>query len=906
MKDPAPQIVFLSNYRPPTFLIEQTRIHVDLHEDITWVSGTLDVIRNTDPAADRNPDLILEAESMACLEVRLNGKLLKAGKGYTHEQDKLRVMDVGDQFRLETRVEIHPENNSSLMGLYKSRTMFCTQCEAEGFRKITPYLDRPDVLSRFKTTLVADREKFPVLLSNGNLIEQFDTDGGRHGVTWEDPFRKPAYLFALVAGDLQCIEDSFVTISGRKVCLRMYVEPKDLDKCEHALKSLKAAMHWDEEVYGREYDLDIFMIVAVDDFNMGAMENKGLNIFNTSAVLANPKTTTDARFQWVEAVVAHEYFHNWSGNRVTCRDWFQLSLKEGFTVFRDSEFSADHNSRTVKRIEDVRGLRAHQFAEDAGPLAHPVQPDSYMEINNFYTATVYEKGAEIVRMQANLLGPKLFRQGTDLYFERYDGQAATIEHFVGAMEEVSGRDLTQFKRWYKQAGTPVLKVNSTYDAQRRELVISFTQECPPTAEMEHKKPFLIPVRMGLLGARGELPLHSVQAGVSDDTETVLQISGESQTFVFTDLEEAPVPSLLRSFSAPVKLEYDYSREDLQRLITADSDGFNRWDAIQRLVILDIQSECQKSDRDDRLGDSSGSDSKGQSDLIGDETSFVESTTLEIFRTLINDRDLDPAMVSLMITLPSMEYLAELQDRIDLEQLYRVRNSLRKNIATALKSELAATYRTHCHQRAYQPVAADIASRSLKNTCLQYWTLSGDPDALSACTEQFHNADNMTDQSAALTALVNAAEPSAQDAAANALEHFYQQWSHEELVLNTWLSIQSSSSRPEGLERVKKLMLHPAFDTSNPNKLRALIGGFCGLNPDNFHHPSGTGYEFLTDRVLELNQRNPQIASRLVIPLTKWRKLDEGRAELMRGQLQRIAEETSLSPDLSEVVNKSLD
>lgn len=890
-RDNLPQTILLSDYKPSSFLINKTELKVELFEDKTCVSARLEISANPDEKANPSSELVLNAEEMEIVSVAVNGKHLKAN-GYSHEHDLLSIPNVPERFVLETEVLIHPESNTSLMGLYKSRTMFCTQCEAEGFRKITPYIDRPDVLSEFTTTVVADREKYPVLLSNGNPIDHSeDPENGRHSVTWHDPFRKPAYLFALVAGDLEHIEDSFTTMSGRDICIRIFVEEKDLDKCDHAIRSLKSAMTWDEEVYGREYDLDIFMIVAVDDFNMGAMENKGLNIFNTSAVLAHPKTTTDMRFQWVEAVVAHEYFHNWSGNRVTCRDWFQLSLKEGFTVYRDSEFSADLNSRTVKRIEDVRTLRAHQFAEDAGPLAHPVQPASYMEINNFYTLTVYEKGAEIVRMQANLLGPELFRKGTDLYFDRHDGNAVTIEDFVSCMEEVSGMDLSQFKRWYKQAGTPVIDVVSSYDADEKEYILTFSQSCPPTPESNDKKPFVIPVRIGLVGLDEDsvpyaLPLHSAQAGLKSEKEAVIQVKSASQSFVFTDVEREPVPSLLRGFSAPVKLNYDYSKSDLYCLIVGDTDGFNRWDAMQRYAVIEIEEQQQR--------------------IKAGEEPNVDRAFIKTLETLLLDSGIDKAMLALMIVMPSIEYLAEMQEQVDLDSLYSARQAVSLSIAKELGPLFAQVYQANNERQGqYLPNAEQIAERSLKNACLGYWLLSGDARALDACTAQFDSADNMSDQVSALSALVNDESVASENSSVVALDKFYQQWNDEALVVNQWFAVQAACTKPGGLERVRQLMQHHAFDLKNPNKARSLIGGFCGLNPYNFHNSDGSGYHFVADQVIALNAINPQIASRLVIPLTKWKKMDEQRAGLMRKELERISGTEKLSPDLQEVVSKSL-
>lgn len=889
-KDSLPQTILLSDYRPSSFNIDRTELQVDLYDDHTTVNAKLELSQNTADNANKSKDLQLNAEEMDVLSVKINGELITQGEGYKHEDDLLNIFDVPNQFILETEVKIHPEKNTSLMGLYKSRTMFCTQCEAEGFRKITPYIDRPDVMSEFTTKVIADKTKFPVLLSNGNPTDVEDLANGRHSVTWHDPFRKPAYLFALVAGDLEHIEDSFTTMSGRDICIKIFVETKDLDKCDHAMRSLKTSMKWDEDTYGREYDLDIFMIVAVDDFNMGAMENKGLNIFNTSAVLAHQKTTSDMRFQWVEAVVAHEYFHNWSGNRVTCRDWFQLSLKEGFTVYRDSEFSSDLNSRTVKRIEDVRTLRAHQFAEDGGPLAHPVQPDSYMEINNFYTLTVYEKGSEIVRMQANLLGPELFRKGTDLYFDRHDGQAVTINDFVSCMEEVSGMDLTQFKRWYKQAGTPVLDVASAYDADKQEYSLNFSQSCPATPECENKQPFVIPVRMGLLAGSGasqsELILNCEEAGINGTTDAVLQINQVEQTFVFKDVEQEPTPSLLRGFSAPIKLNYQYSKQQLCQLITQDSDGFNRWDAMQRLAVIEIEAQ--------------------QALIEEGQVPSIDLMFVEVFESLIKDKNIDKAMLALMIVLPSIEYLAEMQEKINLDSLYAARTAVREALATELKDEFARLYKENAVQdQPYMPNAEQIAQRSLKNACLAYWLGTQDFESLNACVTQYQQADNMTDQSSALSLVVNASFTEAEHQADIALQQFFDQWNHEGLVVNQWLGVQASCAKTGGLARVKALMEHDIFDLKNPNKARSLIGGFCGLNPYNFHNVDGSGYQFIADQVMALNAINPQIASRLVIPLTKWRKVDETRSALMKVELKRISEVENISPDLREMVTKSL-
>lgn len=662
------------------------------------------------------------------------------------------------------------------------------------------------------------------------------------------------------------------------------------------MASLKNSMRWDEEVYGREYDLDIFMIVAVDDFNMGAMENKGLNIFNTSCVLAKPETTTDLGFQRVEAVVAHEYFHNWSGNRVTCRDWFQLSLKEGFTVYRDAEFSADMGSPTVKRIEDVTLLRTQQFAEDAGPMAHPVRPASYIEISNFYTLTIYEKGAELVRMLATLLGPELFRKGSDLYFDRHDGQAVTTDDFVQAMADVSGRDLSQFKHWYSQAGTPRLEVSDHYDEDAREYHLTFRQSCLPTPESNRKLPFHIPVKVGLLGTAGDLPLRvkglPLDTETSDNTSRVLEVTEAEQTFVFEQVGERPVPSLLRGFSAPVKLHYPWQTSDLITLIGRDSDGFNRWDASQQLALQVLQELM------------AGADLKE----IAAPVQAAIAGLIEALEQVVGDSSLDAAMVAAMLTLPSEAYISELAETIDVERIHQARHYLQGRIANALKDRFAAIYDRYDHGQPYRADATAIATRSLKNVALHYLMLTGDAVWIQRCEQQYRRANNMTDTLAALSRLVNSEHPLAAGMAEAALDDFYQRWQQEPLVVNQWFMVQAGCVLPRTLARVKKLQHHSAYDPLNPNKIRALIGTFCNANAINFHRlegQQGAGYTFLADEVIRLNRQNPQIASRLLTPLTRWRKYDPLRQQLMKAELQRILAGAELSRDVYEVVSKSL-
>lgn len=740
---------------------------------------------------------------------------------------------------------IEPQNNTRLEGLYKSSGMFCTQCEAEGFRCITFYPDRPDVMARFRTRLEADKSAYPVLLSNGNPVEQGDLENGRHFVTWEDPFPKPAYLFALVAGDLVEKQDTFTTRSGRKIDLRMYVEPRNAQKCDFALDALKRSMRWDEDVYGREYDLDIFMIVAVDDFNMGAMENKGLNIFNSSCVLASQDTATDAAFQRIEAIVAHEYFHNWSGNRVTCRDWFQLSLKEGFTVFRDSQFSADMGSPTVKRIEDVTLLRTAQFAEDAGPMAHPVRPASYMEISNFYTLTIYEKGAEVVRMIHNLLGDDMFRKGSDLYFDRHDGQAVTTDHFVKAMEDVSGRDLSQFGLWYEQAGTPVVTVEDDYDEARGVYALTVRQTIPDTPGQSGKSPQHIPFAIGLLDSRGQsLPLNLGADEQNGPKERVLELTESVHRFEFHGLAERPVPSLLRDFSAPVRVQYPWSREQLLFLMSHDPDGFNRWDAGQRLAVDVIQS------------------------LVGTQGQVDEPRLAEAYRKLLSDDALDQALVAKMLLLPSEAYLVELSDQADVPAIHAAREQVVKHLARELRDDLQACYRRNMEKGEYQLTPEAIARRSLGNTALGWLMHIDDEQARELALEQFQQADNMTDQLGALRALVNSGFEADR---ATALEGFYQRFHDDPQVVELWFSVQASSGRAGQLPQIRQLMEHPAFDWKNPNKVRSVVGVFASQNLAAFHHPDGSGYDFLAEQVCRLDDSNPQIAARLVTPLTRWKK-----------------------------------
>jgi aminopeptidase N len=872
-----PPAVHLRDYRPPEFLIDQVDLRFELDQDLTTVDAALELRRN--PAAVRGDgDLRLDGELMELERAAMDGHEL-APADYRVEADALVLHRVPDRFRLETRVRLHPSLNTALEGLYSSGAMLCTQCEAEGFRRITYFLDRPDVMSPFATTLVADKTRFPVLLSNGNPARQQDLPGGRHEARWEDPFPKPSYLFALVAGDLRAVEDRFVTASGRPVDLRIYVEPENLDKCGHAMRSLKQAMRWDEIHYGREYDLDVYMIVAVSHFNMGAMENKGLNIFNSRYVLARPDTATDQDYQGIEGVIAHEYFHNWTGNRITCRDWFQLSLKEGLTVFRDQEFSSDMGSRAVKRITDVRSLRSRQFAEDSGPLAHPVRPDSYIEINNFYTATVYDKGAELVRMQANLLGPDLFRKATDLYFARYDGCAVTTNDFVGCMEEASGRDLGQFRRWYEQAGTPELSITGWYDPADRVFTLQVRQDTPPTPGQVRKEPLHIPLAVGLLDSRGrDLPLRlEGEPGVAGAGTRVLELRANEERFRFVDIPARPVPSLLRGLSAPVKVRYGYKDEELMFLMAHDSDGFNRWDAAQTLAQRILMALVSKPEAD------------------------VPEGFLTAFRRALLDRKADKSLLAEVLNLPTESYLGDQMETVEVDGIHRARETLGEYLGRRLRDELAAVFQENRETEPYDLEPASVGRRALKNLCLGYLMQAGDADALRWCRDQLAGNRNMTDVVAALRLLVDEGGAAAEAATRD----FYTRWAGDHLVLDKWFAVQATSKRADTLAKVTGLMQHPAFSITNPNRVRSLVGAFAAGNQVRFHAADGAGYRFLTDRVLELDPINPQIASRLLQSLTRWRRFDTQRRTLMRAELERVLDVEALSKDVYEVASKSL-
>jgi aminopeptidase N len=880
MRTDTPKTIRLKDYRPPEFLIDTVFLNVSLGEDHTVVEAMLEIRRNPE-SDDLDAPLVLDGENLETVRVALGGSELTEDE-YTISENRLRIEDVPDNFSLETTVHIRPQDNTRLEGLYKSGDIFCTQCEAEGFRHITWYFDRPDVLARFRTRIEADRETFPVLLSNGNCIASGelppdltgDPDSGRHFAVWEDPHPKPCYLFALVAGDLGCLEDGFTTASGREVALKLYVEHGKEDRARHAMESLKKAMKWDEDVFGLEYDLDIYMIVAVSAFNMGAMENKGLNLFNDKLVFADPDTATDTDYAMIEAVIAHEYFHNWTGNRITCRDWFQLSLKEGLTVFRDQQFSADMRSAAEQRIADVRALRARQFPEDSGPLAHPVRPDSYIEINNFYTATVYEKGAEVIRMMHTLLGPEGFRKGMDLYFERHDGQAVTCDDFAAAMWDANPKvaettDLGLFKRWYAQAGTPAVTAKGDYDAAARRYTLTLAQETKPTPGQPDKLPLVIPIALGLLGQDGEdIPLND------GATTEVIHLTEAAQSFTFENIPEAPVPSILRGFSAPVRLTVE--GEDAGALafrMAHDSDAFNRWEAAQRFARLIVDAALKESN----------------------------ATPALTAATALADTEADPALIGDMLALPSESDLAEQQEVVDVDAIHAARESLKRAVAEALEAPLAARYDALRVEGPYDHGPAQSGKRRLANLALSYLTSLGTEEAFARAKTRFEAATNMTDSIGALSAVNDCDTP----IRAELLDAFYARWQGDALVTDKWFTMQAVSSRADTLDRVKELMGHPDFSMKTPNRVRALIGAFTSANPLRFHSPDGSGYDFLSDRVVELNALNPQVAARMLGPLARWRRFDEARQAKMKQALERILATPDLSKDVFEIASKAL-
>ena len=872
--------VRLEDYRPPDWLVETVELDVSLDPAATKVRATLTLRPNEQGAAPA--PLVLDGDGLSLRALKLDGATL-AAEQFVATADRLTIAQPPHRrFQLEIETIVDPSANTQLMGLYRSGQIYCTQCEAEGFRRITYFPDRPDVMAVYTTRIEAEKAAARVLLANGNLIAAGDVPGtNRHFAIWHDPFPKPSYLFGLVGGKLACVEDRFRTMSGREVTLRIYVEPGKEARCAHAMDSLKRAMRWDETTFGREYDLDIFMIVAVSDFNMGAMENKGLNIFNDKYVLASPETATDTDFERIEAIIAHEYFHNWTGNRITCRDWFQLCLKEGLTVFRDQEFSADERSRAVERISDVRGLRAQQFVEDAGPLAHSVRPKLYHEINNFYTATVYEKGAEVVRMLKTLLGTKAFRQGMDLYFTRHDGEAATIEQFVQCFADVSGSDLTQFMLWYSQAGTPEIVATGGYDAGAKSYRLDVAQTVPATPGQPSKEPMVVPLAIGLVGRDGRDLALKLGDGRTIE-RGVLTLTKGAETFVFGDIGEPPVPSLNRGFSAPIKLVADLSSGDLGFLAAHDSDPFNRWQALQTLatrLLVDNTAALRSSG-----------------------TARQDGGLLEALRAILADGALEPAFVALALTLPGEADIArEIGSDVDPDAIFAARSASRAFVGDELGGPLFDHYRRLSESGPYRPDAAGAGRRGLRNTCLDLLVATRRPDAISLAARQYQVADNMTDRVAALSALSFYDTPER----AAALDDFYARYADDPLIVDKWLSLQAAIPEPATLDRVKALTRHPAFSFANPNRVRALIHAFALANQKEFNRVDGAGYDFIVDTVLALDPKNPQLAARLLSALKSWRVLEPARRTLAEAALQRVAATPSLSPDVGDIVQRAL-
>jgi aminopeptidase N len=879
---PAPPLktIRLEDYRPSAFLIPEVELDVTLHEDHTRVAARLRIERNPAVAAERAP-LVLDGAGLVLESVALDGRALRSA-GYDLDDERLTIHDAPDACLLETICQIRPQDNTALMGFYASRNGCFTQCEPEGFRRITFFIDRPDVMARYTTTLRADATRYPVLLANGNRVAagvEAPAEPGAaplHWAQWVDPFPKPSYLFAMVAARLEVLEDSFVTRSGRSARLAIYVEPGKLDQAGFAMQALKKAMAWDERTYGLELDLDQYMIVAVGDFNMGAMENKGLNIFNTRFVLARSDTATDADYQNIDRVIAHEYFHNWTGNRVTCRDWFQLSLKEGLTVFRDQEFCADTYSRAVQRIRDVRNLRARQFPEDAGPMAHPVRPRSYVEISNFYTATVYEKGAEVVRMIRTLIGRENFRRGMDLYFERHDGQAVTTDDFVQAMADASGVDLAQFRNWYDEAGTPELEVTDEHDAAARRYVLTVRQSCAGGP------PLHIPLAVGLVARDGTaLPLRLESEARAAGTTRVLSVTEREQRFAFLEVPEKPLPSLARDFSAPLVVNYAYDLAALMHLMVHDTDPFNRWDAGQRLATM-LMLEAIGEVRAGRA--------------LQVPEAFVRAS-----RAVLASASEDPAFAAEALTLPAENVLAEQMSTVDPDAIHEVRAGFARTLGGMLMDELLAAYRTHAVEGPYRPDAGAAARRALRNLCLAYLVESGTRQARALAFEQFSTADNMTDCMAALAVL---AEFDC-DERTRALAMFHERWVDEPLVLDKWLRVQAASRLPHALAEVKRLTAHSAFSLRNPNNVYALIGAFSG-NHVRFHSADGSGYGFVADQVIALDRINPQVAARIARAFDRWKKLDPVRQRHACAALERVSATAGLSRDVAEVVSHALE
>ena len=872
-----PQEIFRGDYQSPDYTIDSVDLNFDLRDDETIVTSTMQLRRLRDGVNA----LVLDGEDLELKSVQINGDDIPSEQ-YETDDKTLTIHNVPEQCTLQTVVAIKPQDNTSLSGLYMSSGNYCTQCEAMGFRHITYFLDRPDVMATFTCRVTADKERFPILLSNGNRISSEDLADGLHAVQWEDPFPKPSYLFALVAGNLQKHAGTYQTMSGRNVDLEIWVEPQNIDKCEHALISLQKSMQWDEEAFGREYDLDLYMIVAVNDFNMGAMENKGLNIFNSKYVLAKPETATDTDYEGIEGVIGHEYFHNWTGNRVTCRDWFQLTLKEGLTVFRDQQFTADMTSHLVKRIDDVRSLRIRQFPEDAGPMSHPIRPDSYISMDNFYTMTVYEKGAEIIRMYHTLLGADGFRKGMDLYFERHDGQAVTCDDFLAAMADANQADLNQFSRWYSQRGTPHVAVEANYDEQAQTLRLGLAQSIPVLKEDEQSHlPLHIPLAIGLLGTDGA-DQDLCLAGEKQEASTyVYSLTENTAEIIFEQVTSKPVISLGRGFSAPVIFDFDQSQEDLVFLMANDSDGFNRWQAGQTLANQLIMNAVQQIQS-------------------GSEVAWPD-LYLDAFGSILSDDSIDGSFKALMLQLPSEMELALLMDCIDPDAIHAARNSLQKAIVARYAAEIQAQYKSLIDTGPYQATSAAIHARRLKNTLLALLVAGAAEGVVPVVEQQYAAANNMTDSSAALSLLCRESGAASE----KALAAFYDSWQEDPLVLDKWFTMQACSPRADVVNVVRDLIQHERFTWGNPNRVRSLLGAFCMANQLRFHAADGSGYEVLGDAVAEVQAKNPQLAARLVSAFNQWRRFDQDRQALQKAQLQRIAAIDGLSKDVFEIVSRAL-
>lgn len=880
MRTDTGQLFRLEDYRPTDYLIPQTTLVFDLHPERTIVRAHLSIKRRE--GVDVSQPLVLDGDELTLISLAINGVPLSEN-GYQATPDRLEISDLPEEssFTLEIVTQINPTTNRQLMGLYRSSGVYCTQCEAEGFRRITYYLDRPDVLSVYTVRIEASKRQAPVLLSNGNPMESGDLANGRHFSVWHDPHPKPSYLFALVAGDLGSISDSFTTRSGRKVDLNIYVEHGKEPRARYAMDALKRSMKWDEDVFGCEYDLDVFNIVAVSDFNMGAMENKGLNVFNDKYVLADAEAATDADYAGIEAVIAHEYFHNWTGNRITCRDWFQLCLKEGLTVFRDHEFSADQRSRAVKRIAEVKTLKAHQFPEDSGPLAHPVRPRQYREINNFYTATVYEKGSEVVRMIRTILGPDLFRKGMDLYFERHDGEAATIEDFIKAFEDASTRDLSQFALWYEQAGTPNLSVSYDYDAAEKTFTIEFEQSLKATPGQSRKKPMHMPIEFGLIGPDGR-EIVPLSADGMELTGNVIHLRQRNETVRFTGVHERPVPSLLRGFSAPVTLASELPRDDLMFLALHDGDPVGRWQALTKLVTLRLIA--------------------GVKQARGGKRPVIDADIVRLVGEIVADETLDAAFRALCLTLPGESDIArEIGSNIDPDAVLASRDALVKAIAEAHAGSFAALYDAMVNTGEFSPDAASAGRRALRNSLLDYLSVAEADPARAAA--QYRTSDNMTDRAAALGVLVHRFGDS--DETAQALATFEQRFGGDPLVMDKWFSVQATRPGAAALDTVRALMHHKLFSLDNPNRARALIGSFATANQTGFNRADGEAYRFFAETILKIDRENPQLAARLLTALRSWRSLDAARREHARAALALIASAEKLSTDVKDIVGRTL-